>query len=196
MICDNAAHLLEYALDTLHITAIPRRFTWNGGTPAAIDLGATVLGMQRVIELMMADGQLTQKDSFGFAMANPTVVLGDVWDDPSKLIAMVMYWGPDGLKYAANACRKIRPSARTGQDSETLRREHPELFRDNVESVEADGTFAWGDFPYGGATYLTVEGHLLLGAVSALPQVEDPIASRLLTGMAGLAMHRSDKMLA
>lgn len=182
--------------NTLDVSGLPISYVWNSGTPEAINLGVVTLGMKATIRQMMSRGVLTDKESFGFALADPTAVLSEVWDDPSKLIAMVMYWGPDGLKYAANACRKIRPSARTGQDSETLRREHPELFRDNVESVEADGTFAWGDFPYGGATYLTVEGHLLLGAVSALPQVEDPIASRLLTGMAGLAMHRSDKMLA
>lgn len=181
-------------MSTLDIATLPRRLTWNGGTKAAIDLGSTALGMQRVIELMMADGQLTKKDSFGFALANPAAVLSEVWDDPGQLIAMVMYWGPEGPRYAANACRKLRPSARSGQDSETLRREHPELFREPIESVEADGTFMWGDFPYGGATYLTVEGHLLLGAVSALPQEEDPVASRLILGIVGLAMHRSDNL--
>lgn len=183
-------------MSTLDIATLPRRLTWNGGTAAAIDLGSTALGMQRAIELMMADGQLTRKDSFGFALANPAAVLSEVWDVPSQLIAMVMYWGPDGPKYAANACRKLRPSARTGMDSETLRREHPELFRDEVVNVEDDGTFTWGDFPYDGATYLTVQGRRLLGAVSALPKEEDPVASRLILGILGLAMHRSDLQLA
>jgi hypothetical protein len=179
----------------LDIHSLPLHLTWNPGTAAATSVSAIMNGLEPIISLMMAKSIITSKPSFGFALATPDIDLTEVWDDPRQLIALVAYWGPEGPRYAANACRKLRPAAREGVDTEVLRREHPEAFRDIVESKEGDTAFPWGDFPWDGAAYTEVQGRRLLGAVSALPKEEDPIVARLITGLMGHIMFTSDQRL-
>lgn len=185
-------------MTTLDIHALPLNPIWNSGTSAATALEPIVRGLKPTIDTMMATNVIDPRDSFGFALATPDIDLREVWDDPTELIAMVVYWGVDGPKYAANAVRKIRAAAREGTDSEDLRRaadagdyefDHP------VVSVNDDGTLEWGDFPFDGAAYTQVQGRLLLGAVSALPKEQDPVVARLITGILGLHMHESDQRL-
>jgi hypothetical protein len=178
----------------LDIDALPHNPFWNPGI-AEVNLNEVVMRLQPVIDTMMSYGVITAKDSFGYALADPQANLLEVWDDPSRLIAMVVYWGPEGPRYAANACRKIRPAAREGMDSEDLRRDHKDLFRDTVPSKEGDTEFEWGDFPWDGAVYTRVQGRRLLGAVSALPKEQDPVVARLITGFIGFAMFESDDTL-
>jgi hypothetical protein len=179
----------------LDIDSLPRALTWNPATPAATSVSAIFSGLEPTIKTMMAESVITSKSSFGFALATPDIDLTEVWDDPRKLIAFVAYWGPEGPRYAANACRKLRPAAREGVDTEILRRERPEAFRDIVESNEGDTAFPWGDFPWDGAAFTTVQGRPLLGAVSALPKEEDPIVARFITGVMGHLMFTSDQRL-
>lgn len=179
----------------LDIDSLPHNRVWNPVTPAEAILDKVVMNLQPSIMRMMHDGVITSKDSFGYALAEPDIDLTQVWDDPSKLIGLVICWGPEGPRYAANACRKIRAAARQGFDSEILRRDYPELFRDVVTNKEGDTEFEWGDFPWDGAAYTTVQGRRLLGAVSAFPKEQDPIVARFITGFVGLAMYESDDAL-
>lgn len=179
-------------MTTLNIGSLPAELVWNPRTRGAVSLELVAGKVKSSIFTMMESGAIAQRDSFGFALATPDIKLADVWDDPEKLIAMVAFWGPEGPRFAANACRKIRAAARENMDTETIRRDHPYLFLDSVASVEEDGTFTWGDFPYDGAAFTEVQGRRLLGAVSAFPKEEDPIIARLFTGFIGLAMYISD----
>ena len=184
-------------MTSLDIAALPHALTWNRGTPAATSVSALFNGIQPGIETMMRQGVITRKPSFGFALATPDIDLTEVWDDPQQLIALVAYWGPEGPRYAANACRKIRAAAREMTDTEMLRRNFPsaEVFRNIIESNEGDTVFPWGDFPWDGAAYTDVQGRRLLGAVSALPKEQDPVVARFITGLMGHAMFLSDQRL-
>jgi len=176
----------------LDVSSLPRQLVWSPDTTAQVNLGGTVHSLRNTIDEMMRAGVIDTRESFGFALATPDIDLTEVWDDPTKLIGLVVGWGPDADRYIANACRKIRPAAREGMDSEFLRMARKEQFCDVVESVEDDGSFAWGDFPYDGAAYTGVQGRVLLGAVSAFPKEQDPIVARLITGFIGHAMFKSD----
>lgn len=188
-------HPIRSIMTALDVHSLPHNIIWNTNTDAAVALQPVVKGLSPAITRLMEAGVIATRESFGFALKNPDSDGTLVWDDPQKLIGLVVYWGPEGPRYAANACRKIRAAAREGQDTELLRRFRVEQFREIVESVEDDGTFTWGDFPYDGATYTEVQGRTLLGAVSAFPKEQDPVVARLITGFLGLAMFNSDQQL-
>jgi hypothetical protein len=179
----------------LDITALPTQLVWNPQTNAAVDLGKVALELRGVIEHMMEDDIIAERESFGYALARQMPFWSGDLNDPQRLISLVVYWGPEGLRYAANACRKIRAAAREEMDTESIRINHPNRFSDIVASVDDEGNFPWGDFPYDGAAYVEVQGQTLLGAVSAYPKEQDPMVARLVTNHIGLAMFESDRML-
>lgn len=184
-------------MDFLQVDRLPRKFWWNNDTLAAAPLHNNPIEFRRTLETMMSSGIITQRESFGFAMADPRADYEQLWDNPEKLIALVAFWGPDGLRLAANAVRKIRAAAREGIDTQTLRLRYPGRFLRPVESQEkGSGSFKWGDFPFDGAVWLTSLGRRLLGAVSAYPQEEDPIVAALILGRIGLDIYQSDQKLA
>lgn len=179
----------------LDIEAFPKQYDyWCERTKSNLNLPSSVYNLQSTIELMMQQGILARRDSFGFAMADFTLDYEEHWDSPETLIAFVAFWGPKGRRCAANAIRKIRPAAREGMDTQFMRLSYPELFCDQVESEEEDGTFTWGDFPYDGAVHLNVMGRKLLGACSTFPKEQDPIATCLALGVVGLDMHNADQL--
>jgi hypothetical protein len=180
-------------MTNLDMTSLPTLLIWNPGTEAGVDLAEVALEMRPTIERMMFDGIIEERESFGFALARPMPRYSDHWDHPSVLVALVVHWGPEGPRYAANACRKLRAAAREGMDTESIRLHYPLKFRDVVESQNADGSFPWGDFPYDGAAYVEVQGCRLLGAVSAYPKEQDPMVARFMTNRIGLIMFESDK---
>ena len=189
------SHLSRINMTNLDIAALPHNPIWRPGTNAAVALNPIVLGLKPVIDKLMELGMIPRKESFGYALATPEIDHTQVWDNPQQLIGLVAYWGPEGPRYAANACRKIRAAAREGVDTEVLRRARPETFRDIVESKEGDTEFPWGDFPFDGAAYSIVQHLHLLGAVSALPKEQDPIIARFITEIVGYNMFLADKKL-
>ncbi len=56
------------------------------------------------------------------------------------------------------------------------------FFLDKIESQNADGTFPWGDYPWGGAVAVTMGVLMLVGAVSCLSEIEDDLVARLILG--------------
>lgn len=180
----------------LNISALPLDLIWNEGTDGEFSLADAMSDVVPSIRQLMFDGVLADSKSFGFALANPMAILRADWNDPFKLIAMVFHYGPEGPRYAANACRKIRAAAREGKDTETLRFSPGNRFVEPVKSAEEDGTFLWGDFPFGGATFVPTPRRTLLTAVSTFPEEQDPLASRLIGSHLGLAMFKSDEIAA
>lgn len=164
----------------------------------AVTLAPIVHRFGGALEVMARDGLVKPTPSFGFAMANPAY--GDLsrscgecydkapYDDPYQLAWLVVQWGPDGSRYAANAVRKLRPAARERADTLTLRLDGSRDFADRVDSQTADGQLLWGDFPWGGARYTRVGGRVLLTAVSCYSELEDHTVAGLLAGALGAAM--------
>ena len=137
-------------------------------------------------------------NSFGFALGDAVQETNQKnWDNPYEFVWFVTGWGPDANRYIANAVRKLRPALRTGNDTLWLRQNAPHLFQDIVESKQGDANpFEWGDFPWGGATFVEVGDLILPCAVSALKEVEDDAVAKLLGGLIGatiLKMNHPDE---
>jgi hypothetical protein len=164
-----------------------------------IELRSIIDNHQRVIEAMSNLGLVKWNENFGFAMAAPQFGanhLDVMWDNPERLIWYVGGWGPKRKQYIANAGRKLRPMFREEVDSTLdLRLIHPDRFEDKVKSIEDDGTFLWGDFPWGGAVMLQMGQLILCGAVSGLKEIEDDIAARMILGAIGKQILLGDNLL-
>jgi hypothetical protein len=173
---------------TLDVASLPGSavFTNEAGS---IDFGELLMEkLEPLIITMEACGIIKKTENFGFAMAKPGIDLIDnPWDDPTRLVWMTIGWGPDQERYIANAVRKMRYSARTTFDSiecDVLD------FNTPVNSVEDDGTYLWGDFPWGGAAWYgdLNNGLLLLGGVSGYTQQQDHIVAQLILSTFDLAI--------
>jgi hypothetical protein len=166
----------------LDVSRLPRESLYED----TINLASVVLSMRPSIEDWATSGLVKPNNSFGFAMAFANENIP--WDSPEAFVSFVVGWGPEGDRYIANAVRKLRAALRERLDTLTMRLEFPEKFQDNVESQEADGSFAWGDFPWGGATFVNVGDLTLPCSVSALKEVEDDAAAKSIGGHIGAAM--------
>jgi hypothetical protein len=166
----------------LDVTRLPRQSLYQG----SINLASVVWGLRTTIDEWAASELVKPNDSFGFAMANADKASS--WDDPYAFVDFVVGWGPQADRYIANAVRKLRAALRTTLDTLFIRINNPDNFRDVVESQEADGSFAWGDFPCGGATFVRVGDLFLPCAVSALKEVEDDAAAKSIGGHVGAMM--------
>ncbi len=180
-------------LDTLDVSRLPTSAEY-GTDLDTYDLSKLIARLQPAIEVMAKRRLIKDKDSFGCAVAKPTH-LSYQWDDPYAFTWFVAGWGKDPQQYIANAVRKLRPGLREGEDTLTLRteaitkgEETSSRFRDVVGKKEADGSFKWGDFPWGGMTFVRVGNLLLPVAVSCLFEVEDDAIAKLAGGLVGAEM--------
>lgn len=172
----------------LDVTSLPRECLYGKGEPE-LDLAGIVTDLRNAVEDLAHAELIKHNASFGFAMANPAENYHEVWDRPEKLVWFVAGWGVDRDRYIANAVRKMRAAAR--QNHDTLSLGHDD-FNLTVESQEPDGSFAWGDFPYGGAAFAEIKGYRLLGGVSCLTEVEDHAVASLILGLVGAKMLERD----
>lgn len=170
-------------METLDVKALPG-IAWHEQDEAA---QAMVIRLRYNIE-QLADSKLIKYNrSFGFAASYPVMpgFTWDNWDDPHDFVWFVCGWGPEGDRYIANAVRKLRPALRHGKDTMELRLTQPNAFERTVESQEADGSFAWGDFPWGGACLVNFGGVIYPMSVSCLREVEDDAVSKMIGGFTG-----------
>jgi hypothetical protein len=177
--------------ETLDISRLPREAMYAGPDGAQINLASRGWDLAEALRDLAQHGYIKQNDSFGFAVGHPMGSKSDRmsfndWDDPYKFVWFVGGWGPQVNRYIANAVRKMRPLLREGTDTLSMRLHTPERFRDEVESENSDGSFSWGDFPWGGANFTEVNGLSLPCATSALLQVEDHMASQVFGGLVGM----------
>jgi hypothetical protein len=155
---------------------------------------------------LQAGGLFKATESFGFAMAAPRIGnitnLNKVWDDADQFVWFVGGWGDQRERYIANAIRKMRALLRLDEyhlqwpstlDIRLKGGQHH--FRDIVDSVDEDGNYPWGDFPWGGATIVHMGDLVLVGAVSALSEIEDDFVARLILGSIAKRIVIGDNML-
>ena len=138
--------------------------------------------LRATIKAWQGTGFARQNDSFGLVVADPGRggEYHEIWDKPSELIAggLVIGWGHDWRRYAANALCKIRATAREGLDTRDIFENSPELFQLNPSKSNAS-PFIWGDFPHGGAVIDGNGTNQLLVGVSGLTATEDHRTARL-----------------
>jgi len=146
------------------------------------------LMLQTGIEALQNDGMLRGSESIGIALAKP--VSGQLcewsWDNPYDFTWFVAGWGPEARRFIANAVRKLRPMLRERMDTLQLRIHRPDAFRNAVKSANTKGNFPWGDYPWGGATFVRVGDMVIPVAVSGdLPEVEDDAVAKIIGGFVG-----------
>ena len=176
----------------LDVSQLPRNAVFRGADNAELDLCQHALEMRGVIEELMGQGSIKRSPNFGFAMAGPASVevLQLQWDKPYESTQLVVGWGDEAARYIANAVRKLRPMLRVGRDTLWMRTEASTQFRDSVDSVQDDGTFQWGDFPWGGGTLVGCGDLVLPVAVSGFSETEDDFVAKFIAGYLGTAMQR------
>lgn len=205
---------MSTALQTLDVTQLPTRRLYESpeGKTLRVDHFFDH-AVRKLVAFLIESGQVTDTASFGFAMAQPIhvsaigddivgeIIPADVQeevdpnsgfdfdDDPQQLIWFVYGWGPDKDRYIANAARKLRFSAREMVDSFDATQM---LDLVGVKKVEDDGSFAWGDFPYGGAAFYDFDGFSLLGACSGLTQREDHHVTNMILAMVVNELNKLD----
>jgi len=176
-------------LETLDIRTLPCELTRTFKDDSTFDVEQFTATISKAIAAL-AEGGVIKQASFGFAFGVPMAVdeydLSDHWDDPAKFVWCVGGWGAGSSKYVANAARKMRPMLRSYAES-SLEMYHgfPEDFRDKVDSRQDDGSFAWGDFPWGGGVRVPMCGMIFTCAVSGFSQAEDHAVALLLAGLLG-----------
>lgn len=180
---------------TLDITWLPQTQR-VGSESSTVNLAAMVHLLRPTIEEFARLHVIKRSLSFGFAMAPPGRAWQHwhTWNDPYQLTWFGTGWGHDRDRYVANAIRKMRAAQRVQADSLTIR-DSPEgtpfgRFSDPVQSVEEDGSFAWGDFPHGGAVFVNFGDYQLLGAVSALAPEEDHAVAAMILNVIGLQLRK------
>lgn len=180
---------------TLNIDEFPfdREFSFQDGP--SVDLGRILFNTRPLIEYMGSQWFIKENPSFGFAMTKPLWEdepdnYESTWNDPHEFVWLVGGWGPDRDRYIANAIRKLRPLLRYAELSTLdMHFYRPDQFKDPVESREQDGSFKWGDFPYGGAVYVQLGDISLHGACSAFTQIQDDMVTRV------ILTHMGEKIL-
>lgn len=183
---------------TLDVSRIPGTQRIAGRDGNIVNLAAMVHLLRPTIEELAASNVIKQNPNFGFAMAHPgrRWQHHHTWDDPYRLTWFATGWGEQRDRYVANAIRKLRPAQREHYDTLNLR-EHTSRdsahgkFYEVVESVEPDGSFAWGDFPYGGAVFVSFGSYQLLGAVSGLSEQEDHAVAGMILNVIGLQLAKT-----
>lgn len=170
----------------LDVSSLPIK-AFYGPEGGKVDLAPIVLAFRSTIKLWARSSLVITNASFGFAMANPFLDLR-LWDDPYQFTWFTAGWGPKRDIYVANAVRKLRPALRHGLDTLDMCITCPEAFINTVDEQEADGSFEWGDFPHGGATFVRVGDLILPSSVSCLKAVEDDPAAKTIGGHIGAAM--------
>jgi hypothetical protein len=173
-------------MTTLDVTTLPDTFEYQH-----FQLADLIDTIKPTVEFWSELGVVRKVDSFGFAVSitSPNLeVTEDHWDHPESYVTFVGGWGEERDRYIANAVRKMRASIRTGLDTLHMVGGGSE-FREIVASQAEDGSFAWGDFPYGGATFVNFGNYEILVAVSALTQEEDDLVAGFIGKLIGNAMY-------
>ena len=192
----------------LDVSSMPFDQVYTCQDGSEINLGEFLDSHYDAIQALAAAGLIKANESFGFAMLRPTLVEDYIatnsWDKPEEFVWFVGGWGPDRDRYIANAIRKLRPlfrltlSALEGDQLFTtldIRFWRPSYFEDVVEQMNDDGTFPWGDFPWGGAVSESFGEMWLIGAVSCLTEIEDDFIAKLILGGLGKLIVTGNKLL-
>jgi hypothetical protein len=175
----------------LDVSEFPRHVTFRCADGTILEMSDLLERHYDAIMGLAAADLVRSNDSFGFVMAQPLFwniqQLNRIWDDPDQFVWFAGGWGEDKERYIANAARKMRPLLRLNragfQHTSTLqmRLDGPSHFEDTVPSSD-NGVYPWGDFPYGGAVIVQMGNLYMVGAVSALTQIEDDKVARLILG--------------
>lgn len=184
-------------MDFLDVSTLPTEAQYEKGG-LKTNLAAIPYRMRGALDALVAGDLIKENESFGCAVAHPydlnaAVLEQWAWDDPDDFIWFVTGWGPQRDKYIANAVRKLRPALREQVDTLSMRCQ-PDVYDDgeSVESVDDEGRFPWGDFSWGGATFVQVGMMYLPTSVSCLAEVEDDAVAKLLGGTIGAEMLKID----
>lgn len=114
-------------------------------------------------------------------------------DKPQELVDFTLGdMDGEGRRYAANAVRKAMAVARTGLDTSKLREIGEGAFQNIVKSVNDDGSWSVGEFPWAGAVLIELYGYRVVVAVSGYDQWKDDAVARAIAGFAAVFLKEYD----
>ncbi len=177
----------------LDVTELPTDWGYSCQNGTFIGMNDLLATHGEVISALEVSGLIKTNGSYGFALSVPLIPHGDgwemtEWDTPQKYVAFVGGRGPERNRYVANAVRKLRPCLRQivggyGLDGTlAMRLFAPDLFQRGVESQDDNGTFPWGDYPWGGAAVVPLPEFAIAGAISGFSEVQDDTVARVILG--------------
>lgn len=143
-----------------------------------------------------------RNDSLSFAVVVKVVAdintdLADLTDDPRALFDFSYTEGEDSQRYAANALRKMRATARTSTDTATLCKFGNDAFENVVDgSTDTPRNLPWGEFPYGGARLTTRDNVRVLVGVSGFTEQQDDWLADAVGGFCALKLTEHDEAAA
>lgn len=183
---------------TLMVCDLPRELVHTFDDGSTFNFAEFSRMIVPAITALAAARAISQSD-FGFAFGTPQKVedfdLDEHWDDPMKYVWCVDGWGLKSNKYIANAVRKMRPLLRLNAVStQEVCEGYPEAFVDVVDSIQDDGTFAWGDFPKGGAVRTIMGGMIFVCGVSGFSPDEDHAVALLLANALGVRFVKGNNL--
>lgn len=176
----------------LDVSRLPTEALY-GPDGAQVNLATVVTGLRAATYELGRHELVKPVKSFGFAAAHAGDPKALDWNDPYSFAWFVAGWGPDRDRYIANAMRKLRATLRARRSTLELRERGGKAFKKRVRSQEKDGSFKWGDFPWGGAVLTNVGGIIIPTAVSTYLEVEDHAVALLAGGLIGGRMLQLDK---
>jgi len=193
----------------LNVSAMPFERIYTCQDDTQINMSEFLRDHADAVEALVAHGLVRDNEdsSFGFAMAEPSIKWSHIlsnWDDPEKFVWFVGGWGPERDRFIANAIRKMRAMLRIINESRLMEEDFSTLrvrfwnqkaFKDIVPDKNEDGTFPWGDFPWGGAVLQHMGRLKLMGAVSCLTEIEDDFMAKLLLGGVGQKIVIGNRLL-
>lgn len=163
-----------------------------------VDYSKHLTKLRLVVETMAAEKIIRDNPSFGIAISRPYFDGPQAAEDeldgfeynPEEHVTFVGGWGDERKRYIANALRKMRPLYRAPFEGGHFPLEstldivlYNEIFMDVVESQEPDGTFKWGDFPYGGGVWVSAGGVSICCSVSGLHPIDDHMIAQMYANM-------------
>jgi hypothetical protein len=135
------------------------------------------------VEIWQKSGLVSSSMSLGLVVANPDYAgrFHQIWDKPKVLTGFAVEMGPENQLSLADALRMMRAAARTSCDTLVMRNDSNfgEIkFREQVVSLEDDGTMPWGDIAQGGACFAGEDDLQWLVGVAGLEEPQnDMVAS-------------------
>ena len=171
--------------DAMDVSIFPTELTYECSDGSVIDYASVLAKLRSVIETMQISGLFRRSNTFGLAISRPYWEGEDAdcttfRNNPETHVGFVGGWGEKRDQCIANAVRKMRPLYRGTAATSTLDMlPFDEDFKDVVKSIEDDGTFLWGDFPFGGAVWVIVNDVAYRVSVSGLHQIDDHAAAVL-----------------
>lgn len=178
------------AQSTLDVRQLPFEATYTCDDGKTIDMVEFLDRFRGIVEVAAEESFIDDTESFGIAVTKPMTIeefyadahmdgLCYDWGHPEKFVWFAGGWGPDRDRYVVNVAGKITPMLRRRAKSTLdLRFEvlagDGNIWRNVIKpTLQPDGSYSIGDFPWAGAVVVSMGGMIVVCGVSCLHELDD-----------------------